>query len=243
MPSIPKTLKMFFCRVTRPYNQDVADSMISRKFIQTKFYKHDFEVIAFCHEVGNKTEKPHYHILYICKTTKSEIAKLLKDIFSIDNCAGNKDFSVSDKYPPASFKISLAYMYKGGANKDRFHCATKKLPELFTIEDLIEIYESNNCFMKLSVQQKKFKYYYELIKSKIPPGPYNYAHYEKDELFSRIYSILLMDAKMRNVFFRFNIIAEQTRVLVFHFKDDTLNYYVNVATNKEYPDDKFIKNI
>jgi len=229
MPSIPTTTKLFFCRITMPYNKVHEDLIMTTTTISNKFYCHNIDLIALVSEFGEKTEKPHYHILIVCKTTKPEIKKLLKTIFGVE---GNEQYSIVDKYRPETFPISLAYMYKGGKNILKFK--SWNLEYLKPSEtELVELYKTHNEFHKTSDAQKKFFYYYEMVKEQLPswtaltvPG--------KEKLFFMIYRILLKDAMKQKVLFRFNIISEHARCILIHINPYLIDYYCEQAEEKEF---------
>ena len=228
MPSIPTSTKLFFCRITLPHNQTHEDLVMLSKTISNKFYSHWIDFVALVHEIGEKTKKPHYHILIICKTTKPEIAKWLKTIFGVD---GNEQYSIVDKYRPETFPISLAYMYKGGKNILKFK--SWNLEYLKPSEaELIEIYNLNNKFQKLSDAQKKFAYYYEMVKEQLPSWTMTLP--SKEKLFTLIYRILLKDAIKQKVLFRFNIISEHARCILIHINPYLIEHYCEQAQEKEF---------
>ena len=240
MPSIPTKIKLFFCRITRPFDLDTFENLhLNLTHISNKFYSHPIDVLAYCHEVGLKTEKPHYHLLIICKTTKPEVTKLIKNFFKV---TGNEDFSVVDKYLPETVNISLSYMFKGGSNGEKFRMFFKTADGSMPSEEtLIEIYNNNNQFMKLSDAQKKFKFYLDLVKKELP----NWVTMDnfqigslcmpsKENLFKWVYRILLKETLSHNVFFRFSTIQEHTRVICLHLKPYLTNYYIDSAVEKEF---------
>ena len=217
MPSIPKTLKMFFCRVTVP-TTDLSSYDLS---VQTKFYNHPFEEFFYVHEVGHKTEKPHFHLLIICKTTKIEITKWIRTNF---NVTGNKQFSVVDKYAPDSILESLTYMHKGGLNQ----IYGKNEISIETLEQLKNNYKNILKDKKTNID-KKFEYYYDLILEQLETkfNKYNFNGYkeyleqlEHTQLYKIIYDILLRNAISRRTLFRKNIIAEHAFVYCCHFADN-----------------------
>ena len=237
MPSIPTKTKMFFCRITRPFSLIVFENLHEElTHISNKFYSHSIDVLAYCHEVGHKTEKPHYHLLIICKTTKPEVSKLIKQFF---NCAGNEDFSVVDKYLPETVNISLSYMFKGGSNGEKFRMFFKTADGSMPSEQtLIEIYKDNNQFTKLSDAQKKFSYYYELVKKELPQWclqstpPMQLP--TKEKLFFMIYRILLNEAIRTKTLFRFNIISEHARCILIHINPVLVHWYSELAQITEF---------
>jgi len=237
MPSIPTKSKMFFCRITRPLDLEIFENLhLSLTHISNKFYTHPIDVLAYCHEVGHKTEKPHYHLLIICKTTKPEVSKLLKTFFG---CAGNEDFSVVDKYLPETVNISLSYMFKGGSNGEKFRMFFKTADGSMPSEQtLIEIYNNNSQFTKLSDAQKKFKYYYELVKQELPQWCLVSAPPmqppSKEKLFFFIYRILLNEAMRTKTLFRFNIISEHARCILIHINPHLIHDYSELAQIKEF---------
>lgn len=213
MPSIPTSNKMFFCRVTTP-----PISIPNNLFIKTKFYTHQFTDFFYVHEHGHKTEKPHYHLLIICKTTKQEITKWIKDNFKVK---GNEQFSVSDKYEPESRDESLIYMLKGGLNE--LQGPMQLAPE--TLENLKENYK-NLIKKKQKDIDLKFEHYYNLIEKELKDkfNHYNYSgvneflsKLEHQQLFKIIYKILIKDAINRRTLFRRNIVSEHAFVYTCHF--------------------------
>lgn len=206
MPSIPSASKMFFCRVTAPLNTDLMDRL--PMVIKTKFYSHPIE-FYYVHEEGLKTQKPHYHLLMICKTTKIEIIKYIKENFKVK---GNEEYSVKDTYKPESKDMSLAYMLKGGLNdliefniykpgmvlcpldaedEMQFYVDTPKYNEL------IELYKKIRGLKEKEVDDK-FESYMNLVKEKLC-GNYGDINVIMSKLgyidvLKKIYYILIRDA-------------------------------------------------
>ncbi len=240
MPSIPTKPKMFFCRITRPFSQIIFETLHDElTHITNKFYSHPIDVLAYCHEVGKETEKPHYHLLIICKTTKHEVTKLIKQFF---NCSGNEDFSVVDKYCPSTFNISLSYMFKGGTNGEKFRVFIKSADFPYAMpseQTMIEIYNNNSQFTKISDAQKKFKYYFDLVKKELPQWTLQETNnplqiVTKEKLFFFIYRILLQDAIKTKTLFRFNIISEHARCILIHINPVLVHWYSEQSTIKEF---------
>lgn len=255
MPSTPTTTRMFFCRVTAKYDENHISSI--PRYIKTKHYVHYFTEFYYVHESGLKTEKPHYHLLIMCKTTKSEIQKYIKYNWNIINYeddntkAGNAMFAVTDKYEIESKDMSLAYMLKGGINKI-FECK-RITPEwsLCPIDDvnfphyinspkykeLIEIYKKHLC-KKISKEKTKFQEYYDLIQYRLKA----HGHRHKScyvSLLKFIYHSLLMDeiAKCRCIK-RYNL-WDWTFTLTLHF----VEYKEQVKLIEKTINDQLKKNL
>lgn len=188
MPTKPTCVKMFFCRITVPLDEDLMESL--PLLIKTKFYNHPFDEFHWVHETGFKTEKPHYHILILCKTTKVEIQKWIKEQFKVN---GNESFAVTDKYDKTSRNESLSYMLKAGLNKLR--SSIKMESEL--IEELKELYR-NKKILKDNEKDDKFEYYLNLVKTKLCGnyGDINVIMRDLDyvTVLKKIYYILIKNA-------------------------------------------------
>lgn len=239
MPIIPFASKLFFCRVTAPDSPTILDNL--DLYIKTKHYNHPFDKFFHIHEIGIKSEKPHYHLLIVCRTTRIEITKWIKNNF---NVTGNQQFSVSDKYTPDSYESSLAYMYKGGLNEIYENKVKMNLTEE-TIEKLKSLYMPN----KKSIDYKndeKFEYYMKLIINN-----YNCAT-EKDlkirlanntycEVLKKLFYVIIKDAiKSRKRIMRCNLYDwsftltlhlcsfEQQEKLINKTIDETLEKNLNI---------------
>lgn len=204
MPSIPSASKMFFCRVTAPLNEDLVEHI--PKIIKTKFYSHPIEEFYYVHEKGVKTEKPHYHFLIICKTTKHEIIKYFKTNF---NVYGNKDYQINDKYKIETKDLSLAYMLKGGLNKlyefNIYKPGMVLCPH--DAEDEMKFYVDTSKYNELinitlskhkdKIKDDKFEYYMNLVKTKLCGnyGDINVIMSKLDYItvLKKIYNILIRD--------------------------------------------------
>lgn len=217
MPTIPKQIKHFFCRVTAPYDGDIIRGL--PLYIKTKHYKHDFNNFIFVHEMGCKTCKPHYHFSITCATTKPQIMEWIRVNF---NKQGNEGFQTTDKYDIESADITLAYMFKGGTNV-LYNVVAQHAPLDTNIikevhdnhnDKLIEIYNK-----KLKKNDKnrdeKFEYYYELIEKKL--NKKKLEQLDHDKVFGKIYYLLIREAISARRFFRKNILAEHAFVLSCHF--------------------------
>ena len=240
MPTKPTSLKMFFCRITQPYDDTIWNDI--PLYIQTKFYKHFFAETYYVHETGIKTDKPHYHLLILCKTTKIEIQKWIKANFKVD---GNKEYSVTDKYKIETKDISLAYMLKGGLNtlyeftiykpgfsttpidedEYNYYIDTDKYNEI------IEIFKKSNEF-KTIVKDDKFEYYMTLVKSKICGnyGDINVIMRDLDyaDVLRKIYYVLIKDA-----------IAKCKRIMRCNLWDWSFTLTLHLCSTKEQ--DKLIR--
>jgi len=204
MPITPTTDKLFFCRVTAPESPSLMAKLEHQ--ITTKHYKHPFSKFYYVHECGLKTQKDHYHLLIICKTTRVEITKWIKTSF---NVTGNEQFSVSDKYLPSSYESSLAYMYKGGLNVVYEFYDKCNLSE----DTIVKLRELYTPFEKTSFRKtdEKFEYYMTLVLNN-----YNVIT-EKDlrlrlasntycEVLKKIFYVMIKDAiKQRKRIMRCNL--------------------------------------
>jgi len=227
MPTTPSTPKMFFCRVTAPYDENHMDNLTGS--IKTKFYHHTFEEFYYVHETGLKTEKPHYHLLIVCKTTKIEIQKWIKESWK---CDGNESFSVSDKYLIDSKDISLAYMLKGGMNK-LFERSYLKPGWLLSPTDIdfensvyidnakyIELIEIFKGFKSKTIQKhdNQFETYMTMIKDKL-----RYEYNESYEsILRKIYYLLIKDA-----------IAQRKRIMRCNLWDWSFTLTLHVCSGTE----------
>lgn len=220
MPSTPTALKMFFCRVTAPLNENLVDKL--PRYIKTKHYVHYFEEFYYVHETGCKTEKPHYHFLILCKTTKPEIQKWIKYNWNVvnydvdDKYSGNAIFAVSDRYKPETKDLSLAYMLKGGINDLYEDCSYKpgwvKTPftEIYIDDEkyleLIEIYK-NKLDKSIDKEKNQFDVKYNYIIEKLNKN--NYGHTIKNDyiqLLKFIYHHLLeYEIQQRKIIKRYNL--------------------------------------
>jgi hypothetical protein len=220
MPTLPHHLKMFFCRVTAPLNEDLVENL--PRYIKTKHYVHYFEEFYYVHENGAKTEKPHYHFLILCKTTKPEIQKWIKFNWNVvnydvdDKLSGNAIFSVSDRYKPDSKDISLAYMLKGGINSLFENCTCKPgwvltpFTEIYIDNDkyieLIEIYKTT-LLKSIDKDKKQFEIKYDYIKDKLDKHN-NHAYIKDDyiQLLKFIYHHLInYELQQRKIIKRYNL--------------------------------------
>lgn len=221
MPCTPTALKMFFCRVTAPLNEDLVSKL--PRYIKTKHYVHYFEEFYYVHECGCKTEKPHYHFLIICKTTKPEIQKWIKYNWNVvnydvdDKNAGNAIFAVSDRYKPDSKDMSLAYMLKGGINslfEDNQYAPnwvlTPHEDESIYInkekyEELIELYKTK-LQKTIDKDKKQFEIKFDYIMDKLQK---HYDHNIKDDYIQLLkfiyYHLINYEIQQRKIIKRYNL--------------------------------------
>lgn len=251
MPTTPSLTKLFFCRVTAPLNEDLMAKL--PRHIKTKHYVHYFTEFYYVHENGLKTEKPHYHLLILCKTTKHEIQKYIKYNWNIinyedDNTAsGNAMFSVSDKYLPESKDMSLAYMLKGGLNKIYEDSSLKPgwtlcpHDEIYIddtkYQDLILLYRTH-ITDKLKKDKNTFEEKYELIKTKL----HNHGHEFKDcyiGLLRFIYHVLIHDEIRRKKIIKRHNLWDWSFTLTLHF----VNFREQVKLIQKTIDDQLKKNL
>lgn len=205
MPTIPSNTKLYFCRITAPSN--TIEALKLNLFIQTKHYKHNFTSLYYVHETGIKTEKPHYHLLIKCKTTKIEISKWIKQTFTL---SGNEQFSVSDKYEETSWEKSLAYMHKGGINEiyDALTQTKLEINEEYS-NKLTELFNPNHT--KKLKDDTTFTHYMNLMITNYNANTetdlkLKFQQYNYDELLKKIFYVLIKDAiKQRKRIMRTNL--------------------------------------
>lgn len=210
MPCTPTALKMFFCRVTAPLNEDLVDKL--PRYIKTRHYVHYFEEFYYVHECGHKTEKPHYHFLIICKTTKSEIQKWIKYHWNVvnydvdDKNSGNAIFAVSDRYAPESKDMSLAYMLKAGVNYlyEPMKTEHKYVDEKKYLE-LIELYKTK-LQKTIDKDKNQFDIKYNFIYNKLKDY---YNQSIKDDYIELIkfiyYELIKYEIAQRKIIKRYNL--------------------------------------